>query len=679
MYPAFIIPACDEREFATRLSDAAKGQWFAMREIMEQAVAKDSPRRWLRDVAAAHKGLDGYSFATLQRRYYDVINGRDWRCLADMRKASGGGRAKWVNDDFLMWWRAECGKHGRGKEGFGGVANAHRELVRQYRAGATIGGVCWTNVWDDLHGGRFDRPASCPPDFELPAGWGYEQLCRKKPPKTFMLACVNGKTASKQLMAQVLTTRRGLEPGMMYAFDDLWHDFDVVWTNSQILRILELCCIDVASGYKAMALFRPRVRDEVTGKRTNLCEADMMLGVAHLLGTEGYHRSGCRLIVEGGTASLPEEYIRRLNAVTGGLVTVEWSKSDRAAALAAHWRGPGKGNPKGKRWVESSHNLSHNVLACLPGQIGPDSRNNKTDYAEARNKACQAMLDVVNGILTEEEAAQIRFPLLRYNDAVQMILEAYERIHTSRDHNLEGWEHNRKLRWRTNPGDAWHEMAELDNFDPSDRALIEATIRSKRDRYVEDTKLNRKEVWIPGRPNLARLAPHHAASLLFDLAKPRRIPESAEMRFEDHELEAEPMVYRLGECLDPAGFRVRLEPGAEHRFIINPFDASRTLHVMATSGQYVGGIPRLPAAALIDVGAVEEMVRSTGEAVNRQLGELKRIGLPLTLDRLGLEQHNLGVLTAAVAVRKDLQASASVAHSDARSRRRAAVQSMVAQ
>lgn len=676
MYSAFIIPACDEREFATRLSDSAKSQWFVMREIMEAVVAQRKPRRYLRDVAAAHKGMDGFSFATLQRHYYDVVNGKDWRCLADLRKESGGGKSKYVTEEFLAWWRSECGRHGRGKDGFGGVANAHRELVRRYRAGETLGGICWTQVWDDLHGSRFDRPERCPPDFEIPPGWGYEQLCRRKPPKTFMLAVTNGKGSSKQLMAQVLTTRRGLEPGMMYAFDDLWHDFDVIWRD-QILRILELCGVDVASGYKAMALFRPRVRDEVTGKRTNLCEADMMLGVSHLLSTDGYHRDGCRLIVEGGTASLPDEYIRRLNALTGGLVTVEWSKSDRASALAAHWRGPGKGNPKGKRWVESSHNLAHNVLAHLPGQIGPDSRNNKTEYAEARNKACQAMLDVANGLLTPEEAAQIHYPLLRYSDAVQLILEAYERIHGARDHHLEGWDGNHKLRWRTNPGDAWHEMAELNDYEPCDRALIEATIRSKRERYIEDAQLNRREVWTAGRPALVRLPAHHAASLLFDMSKPRRIPDAAQMQFEDCELEPQPMVYRLGECLDPAGCRARLDPGAEYRFIINPFDKARTLHVMATTGQYIGCISRLDAAALIDVGAVEDMVAKTGEAVNRQLAEIKRIGLPLTVERLGQDQHNLGVFTQAVAVRQGAAAVATEKTLDARARRRAAVKSLV--
>lgn len=683
MFPAFTIPACDEPEFA-RLPADERHAWFEMREAMTGAVGAPRPLAYLDNLAAAYaregRGK-GMSRKTLIRVYYRVRSGETWRCMCDMRKLSGGGRSRWVTAEFLAWWRAECARWTRGAGGWGGVAGAHRELIRKYRAGETLGGICWTQVWDELHGSRFDRPEKCPPDFELPPGWGYEQLCRRKAPKAFMIAASQGKGEARALMAQVHTTRRGLQPGQLYAFDDLWHDFDVVYKakeKSQIVRILELCCIDVASAYKCMALFRPRVRDEVTGKRSNLCEADMELGVTHLLSSDGYNRDRCTLMCEGGTAHLGDDFVRRLSAATGGVVTVEWSKPDRSPALAGHWLGPAKGNPKAKRWVESSHNLSHNVLANLPGQLGPDSRNAKPEWVEARTRAVQFMIDVADGRMTYEEAEALAFPLLRYDDAVKMILEAYEQIHLSRDHRLEGWQDNRKLRWRTNPGDAWHDMEELQDFDPVDRAMIETVIRSRNSRYVEDVALNRKERWQEGRnSHMLRLPAHVAAALLFNHAKPRKVPERAEMFFEDYELEDAPMGYRLAECLDPAGVRVRLEPGSDCHFLINPFDMSRRLHVMSRTGQYFGSVPRIDPAALIDPLAVEAMVKTTAEAVNRQLTEIKRIGLPITQDRLRVEQVNLGVLTNVVENRRGLVAAASAESGDARSRRRAATKSLV--
>jgi len=680
MYPAFEIPACDEPEFGL-LPAEERNKWFAMRRIIMDAVKARHPREFLRDTAAAaaREGRGrGMSFKTLQRAYYAVAAGESWRCLCDRRRLSGGGKSRWVTETFLAWWRAECVRWTRGHGGWGGVAGAHRELVRRYRAGESVGGVDWTQVWDAIYGSRFDRPATCPPDFELPPGWGYDQLCRRKPPKVFRIAASQGKGPARALMAQAHTTREGLEPGMLYAFDDLWHDFDVIYGSQQV-RVLELCCIDVASGEKPVSLFRPRVRDEATGKRTNLCEADMVLGVTHLLSTDGYHRDACKILCEGGTAHLPDEYIRRLDALTGGRVKVEWAKPDRSPALACHWRGPAKGNPRGKRWVESSHNLSHNVLANLPGQLGSDSRSNKPEWVETRQRAVQLMVDVADAVMLPEEAAAFRPPIMRYAEAVEIITEAYSLISSSRNHKLEGWARNMKLRWRTNPADLWHEMDELAAFEPPDRMMVEAIIRSRNARYVEEVRMSRREVWLAGQPAMVRIAPHHAAALLYELAKPRKVPASAEICFDDAELESAPMIYRLAECYDPAGCRAALTPGAEIRCIINPFDRARTLHVMSTDGRYLGAISRIPPASLADPIAVEEMVRETSAAVNRQLVEIKRMGLPLAQERLDQERHNLAIVSGVAGRMRGEASAARIESGDARARRRAATQSLIVQ
>jgi hypothetical protein len=683
VHPAFNIPSCDEAEFGMLPADA-RNDWFTVRQIVRDAMGARRPRTALRDAAAAmaREGRGaGMSFKTLQRAYYDVLHGESWRCLCDRRRLNGGGRSRWVTPDFMAWWHAEIARWTRGHDGWGGVAGAHRELIRRYRAGETVGGVNWTQVWDDLHGSRFDRPAQCPPDLELPPGWGYDQLCRRKPPKVFLVAASQGKGAARALMPQVLTTREGLEPGMVYAWDDLWHDFDVVY-GAQIVRILELNCIDVASGEKPAYLFRPRVRDEATGKRSNLCETDMVMGVTALLTMQGHHPDRCVIHCEGGTAHLPDDYIRRLEALTAGRVRVEWSRPDRSPALACHWQGAAKGNPKGKRWVESSHNLSHNVLAGLAGQLGSDSRSNKPEWVAARTRAVQLMVDVADGVMSREEAAALSLPLLRYAEGRDLIAEAYDAISRSRNHRLEGWSRHMKMRWRPDPASAWHGMEELDEIgrrNPTSRMMLEAVIRSGDPAYVEEVRMSRREVWAAGASKLVRIPPHHAAALLYDLAKPRKVPDRAEIRFDDAELDPAPMVYRLAECRDPAGCRAALEPGSEIRCIINPFDAARTLHVMSADGRYLGAIGRIPVAHLVDPLEVESMVRDTSAAVNRQLTDIKRMGLPLTRARLDKEHRNLDAVTRVSERLRGEAADAQAEGSDARARRRAAARTLIAQ
>ncbi len=483
-------------------------------------------------------------------------------------------------------------------------------MAADYRAGKPIGDVDWRRVWQalpELAGEPMER--TCPPGMPLPPGWSYENLTRHKPRKVETVAARQGPHAARKFSSRVHSTRAELPVGAQYEFDDMWHNCIVVRPGyPKAVRPLELACIDISSAHKVDYGLKPRMED-ANGRRTNINEADMRFLVAHVLCNFGYHREGCTLLVERGTAAIRDRLETVLKELSGGLIKVSHSGVDRRIPLGK-WGYNTRGNPDHKAHIEAWNNLAQNRLDNLPGYTGSNSRLDKPEDHEALVRVVDRMLAAACH-LPAHLAERLKFPVLDWDTFQDTVEEVYAQISWSNDHDLEGWHTRTERQWRCHPADVWHSEADFLRLPPEAQKAL-APIVAREGMSRAGVKLSRRQVWERGQADLIRL-PDWAVTLICgdDLATPRPAPP-AEITFENAEIDARPMAYRLSTCTDAHGHPVQLKDGETYLWMINPFDP-RSVFVKDTWGRYVGKCAR-----------IEEANRADMDAIGREIGRARR-------------------------------------------------------
>ncbi len=617
-YPIRVsITGDDAAEFAA-LPDAVKWEVLDLIEVVKSASTAARPRAALMEAAAlnAHKGR-GWSMKSLERKFYALRDTRDWRCLVDRAKAGGGARSEWVTEGVVEAWKRYCDAAMRSYK------SAWLRMVADYRKGLPIGDVDWRRVWrasPNLEGQPM--PATCPPNMPIPPGWSYYNLMRRQPKLVERLAARQGRHAAKKASALVHTTRAGMPVGSQYEFDDMWHNATVVYPGfPKAVRPMELACIDIASAHKVAYGLKPRLED-ATGKRQNLAERDMRFLVAHVLCNIGFHKDGCTLFVEGGTAAIRGRLERVLDEISGGKIKVSRSGVDRLVMLGK-WGFDTKGNPDHKAHVESWHNLAQNRLDALPGYTGSNSRLDKPEDHEALMRIVDKTL-AAQCCLPPELAEKLRFPVLDWGTFEQVVSEIYEQISWSNDHQLEGWEDRTCRQWRAHPADIWHSEEEFLSLPDEAQTALRPLVQ--RDGFSRIAKMSRRQAWESGANGLVRL-PDFAAAMICgeDLSVERECPP-AEIAFQDREIAAQTLVYRVSSCEDAAGQPVALVEGRVYLWLINPFDYS-VVFVSDTSGRYVGKCRRLEQVSRIDTDAVGREIGRARKELDEALQPLQRRGV----------------------------------------------------
>lgn len=588
-------------EFAA-LPDAVKWQVLDLLEVLKGASASAHPRLALMEAAAlnAHKGR-GWSMKSLERKYYALRDTRDWRCLVDRAKTSGGAKSEWVTDAVTEAWKGYCDAAMRSYK------SAWIRLVADYRKGMPIGDVDWRKVWAEMPNlCHQPMPAKCPAGMPLPPGWSYHNLMRRQPRMVERLAARQGRHAARKASSRVHTTRCEMPIGSQYEFDDMWHNTMVLFPGfPKAVRPLELACIDIASAHKVHYGLKPRLEDE-NGKRQNLTEKDMRFMVAHILCNVGYHPDGCTLLVEGGTAAIKKGLVKILDELSGGKITVSTSGVDRVIPLGK-WGYDTKGNPDHKAHVESWHNLAQNRLDSMPGYTGSNSRLNKPEDHDALMRVVDKTLAAAC-TLPKHLADRLKFPVLDWQTFEAVVEEVYLQIDWSNDHHLEGWEGRTTRQWKAHPADIWHSEAEFRALPEVAQEALKPLIAQ--DGYTRLAPMSRAEAWESGQDALVRL-PEWAVCAICgaDLATPRECPP-AEIVFVDREIDEKPMIYRVATCIGPEGEPVALEERKVYLWLVNPFDCS-VVFVSDTFGRYIGKCLRLVAA---NRNELENIHREMGRA-----------------------------------------------------------------
>jgi hypothetical protein len=629
------IPAHDAATFAA-LPDGVKWDVLDLLDTCREASRAPRPRAYLAEVAARKGHLRGWSFKSLERKFYRLLDTRDWKELIDGAKTPGNGKSEFITPAVAEAWKGYCDRHPRSYK------SAWIEMAADYRSGAMVGDVDWRRFWaaDDRLKDQ-PMPSRCPPGMPLPDGWSYHNLMRHQPKQIEQDAARLGRHAARKLAPRVLTTRSELPVGAQYEFDDMWHNCVVVYPGqAKAVRPLELACLDISSGHKVAFGLKPRTED-ADGKRRNLTEADMRFLVAHVLINVGFHRDGCLLLAEGGTAAIKERLKKVLHEVSGGLIRVSTSGVDRVVPLGK-WGYDPKGNPDHKSHLESHHNLAQNRLDNLPGYLGSNSRLDKPEDSDALVKVVDKML-AAQVVLPPELARKLVFPVLDWQTFSAVVHEVYAQIGASNDHRLEGWQGRTERQWKAHPADLWHSERDFEFLPQEARNALAPILQQPGMTRV--APLSRRQVWEAGQADLVRL-PDWTVTLICgqDLAKPRPCPECAEIVFEDAESGGE-LVYKLDRCVGVDGAPVALKEGEPYLWLVNPFDP-RAVFVTDTWGRYVGRCPRYDRIDRADLAAIGLQVGHARKALDAALAPLARRGREAARNQLSAMERNAETLGA---------------------------------
>jgi hypothetical protein len=379
-----------------------------------------------------------------------------------------------------------------------------------------------------------------------PKGWSETNLMRQKPSRYELVVARQGRSAAASERRLVYTTRANLYVGSHYLFDDIWHDhFCNVLDLRKTGRPLEFHALDLYSANKFA--WGMRVRTEgADGKMEGLKEADMRFLLAAVLGGNGYSPRGTKLVVEHGTAAIRDDVERILSDETQGLISVNRSGMDGAAAAAHQYAGRSKGNFRFKAALETLGNLIHNEMGALPGQTGM-SRDHRPEQLHGLLKYNDALLMAMSQ-LAPERAEMLMWPLLTIQQFQAIAAEIYARINARTEHELEGWDMH----------------------------------------YVPDRRtggmrrLSPEEVWRPGARQLAHLRPEAVALILLRDNGVERLTKRGMFELTESEISGDLMRFDARVLGDREKFLT----------LLNPFDPT-AIFAFDSHGRFAAACPRI--------------------------------------------------------------------------------------
>ncbi len=530
-----------------------------------------------------------------------------------------------LSPEFVDYWRGLCERNQRSCKA------AFRIFKRAYFGGEAIPG---------LPGKRSQS--------QLPKGCTYPNLMRYAPSSFELRAARQGRSAAAPFRPLVFTTRVGLACGQVYVFDDVEHDHKVnfLGVNRQAMRPLELSCIDLLSGCKVAYGLKPTVLDDESAKQ-KIKERDMRFLVAHVLHNIGYRPEGTVLMVERGTAAIRPDMEQIILDATDGAVRVERSGREGAAAFAGVFEGRSRGNSRFKAALESHHNLVHNELAALPGQMGKD-RDHAPEELHGRDRHNNALIQAV-AALPPERAALLELPFIPWVQFHQLCDEIYDRINHRTEHKLEGWEAAGFLinEFRLTVDGPWLPMQMISELPPEKRVLVDSVIG--RAGHVHCRRMSPAEVWERGSGALVKIGAQHVAAILGrDLAVARLVGDNHLFEFEDRELG--PGIHRyLAQVVSPRGRELLLSPKQTYLVHANPFAVDQLFVSQETPAgiQFLGVAPRWETVEKLDVDALHRQMGAAAKIEKELLRPVARRGADLTRQRIAAAQHNSAVLRGA--------------------------------
>ncbi|MCX6994160.1 MAG: hypothetical protein NT011_13600 [Kiritimatiellaeota bacterium] len=618
-------------------------------EILQRIDTAEHKTRAFAVEADLMAGIKGYERPSLVRKYYKWVHAnRDLRVLVNRAKLPRLTGKNPIGNVYKKY--AENNQRGS--------REAWREMMRDFCAGKDFPGIgTWIMVWAKENPGK-RIPDQCPYSLSNPPkGMTYSNMQHRHRLSKFEATATRiGLGAAREFLLPVLTTRVGLQPGQYYQFDDMWHDAEVNFEGQpKGMRPLEFACYDVFSASKIAYGIRPQLFDPETGKRDRLKEKEMRFMLAHVLCDVGFHKDGCTLIVEHGTAAIKPELEKRIKRH----VKEDMIKISRSAILGEQvhegmFPGRGGGNFKIKPLIEASHALSHTIAAALPGQVGMD-RDHYPEQMAGLSKYNEALIKAAAKLPVERARMLISF-LLHFDIYTSIMSELYARMDDRDWHALEGWEKAGLMisEFCLGEGGNWFPMENLLAMKPDQRAAITAFLQTRPD-LQRTRRLSPREVWNRGKPNLVRLSKYLTPEILeYDDGFTKKVQKDGLIVFEDRYLGPGKHIY-FSTVQTPDGFMQQLCREREYLLHVTPYHADSLFVSDAESGAMIGIAPRYDLAQRFDQHGIETLM-------GRQAHDMKLLSDPIkdrhhdeAEVRAAMIRWNEEVLNGKIATRVDRQ------------------------
>ena len=597
----------DDQALMAEFPDKVKQDTRLWIDVMTEVFAAEKPLAAIKEMSGRFKDVRGFSVKSMVRKYYEIKKSRSWHCLVDRAKLPREDNES-LPEAFIEFWKMLCERNQRKSR------PAWRELIERWKHGEAIPGYV-SDGHEQARPLQGLNPVAAM--HGVPAGWSYGNLMRYAPSEFELSVARIGRSAAANYRPLVHTTRVGLEVGQFMFFDDLEHDIKVnfLGVNRKAMRPLELGCMDLFSGCKIAWGMKPTIDDE--GIKRKLKDYEMRFLLAYVLTKIGYRPAGTTLCVEHGTAAISEDVEKLLDESSDGAIQVARSGIEGAAALV--YEGRGKGNFRFKAALESSHNLAHNELAALSGQMGKD-RDHSPEELHGRERHNNALIKATS-FLAPERAALLKMPFLEFHEFERFAREVYEKINNRDWHNLEGWLESglvakefrlgHDLQWMgaerllTSPE---HEVAAI-------RELIE------RPGYTRVRKMSPAEVWVRGRERLVRLPGYLAPQIMGpENGVERKVGKNGLFEFEDSNVGPGTFRY-LAQARKIDGSEEQLLGGETYLTFCNPFEPD-VLYICKAGelkGAYVGVCARWESIRRDDVEALHRQMGAAAKEETRRL------------------------------------------------------------
>lgn len=422
----------------------------ALRDAVEVIAAARKKTTAAKELADPTR--DGWSWQNLHKIWKEwEKSGRNPLILLDRRKHKELQRRSGeigLPAEFLEWAGGKMlGNQRKSRP-------AWRAIIRQWQA--------WRTGDMDARIPGYDEPP-CPAERGIPHGWSYRNLMDQAQPPAQELAIARiGTVAAKLYLPFIPGTREGLRYLEWVFWDDVMHDRKVVVPGYlEAVRLLQLGGLDYASGVYLKFGMRPDLPRE-DGTRDRLKRRDFLFLIASFLIEYGYPADyPMHFVVERATATMSLAEAQLLYDISDGLIRVGYTSMEGRFVLA--WDEQKSGNPQGKGPLESWHNLFHNELACLAGQVGKD-RDHSPAALQGSDREVVALSKAAM-LLTPSERARIKFPYPSIAEALPETTEVVARINRRRDHELEGF--GKSLMWRMRGMNMdWQPEGKLQDADP---------------------------------------------------------------------------------------------------------------------------------------------------------------------------------------------------------------------
>lgn len=474
--------------------------------------------------------------------------------------------------------------------------------------------------------------------YKYPKGWSLRQLNDIKPDGYNRALGGTGRQAANLRLAPVLTTRVGLHVGEVYMFDDQYYDLQVHY-GADLVRPVGLNAIDLFSGCDIARGIRPELPNNPDGEKS-LCRRDMIWLVIQLLTGDGYYKKACSLVVEGGTATIGEEFQKMISLATDRVVQVSVGTPSREIVKGVF--APSRGNPRFKAARESWFNLLRNEMASLPLSLGRnrDEKPEDTDRLVSEEKA---LLKIAQK-LPPSARANLQLEGLNWNRFLPIANHISEAINHRTDHDLEGFAAMGLERVEFCLDGTWISEDEYRDLSPEIRGLIVSRMHSG-EIVSRPTKASPREVFESGRKDLKRISPFRWHQLVpHRYAIARTIPENRSIKIDRREYGPEPLHFEPVYYSEDAK-RQALPAGKDVLIFLSPLQPDFALFT-DTAGRPLGlvfviqKVVRTDHDALLHQYGIREAVKAeigySAETYNRELGE----------ERDARREHNKTILEA---------------------------------